>query len=218
MKSGLFSKLHLLKTLPMAHGLVAAGLVLGCVATTANAAGDATAGQTKASTVCVACHGLDGNSVNPEWPSIAGQHAEYISKQVKAFRAGERVNALMSPIAMTLSDQEIEDVSAYYATQKIKGLEAAQGSVELGQKIYRGGVAESKIPACMACHGPNGRGNPTALFPAIRSQHATQIALQLQAYKKGERKTDQNEMMRNIAAKLSDQQIDALAQYIQGLR
>lgn len=217
MKSGLFSKLDLYKKLPRIAGWLAAGLLLA-VATSASAAGDATAGQTKASTVCVACHGLDGNSVNPEWPSIAGQHANYIIKQVKAFRAGERVNALMSPIAMTLTDQEIEDVAAYYSTQKIKGQEAAKDSVELGQKIYRGGVADSKIPACMACHGPSGRGNPPAVFPAIRSQHATQIALQLQAYKKGERKTDQNEMMRTIAAKLTDQQINALAQYIQGLR
>lgn len=204
----------------LARGLIASTVMLVGItaANLAAAAGDVQAGQTKASTVCLACHGLDGNSVNPEWPSIAGQHEAYIVKQVKAFRAGERTNVLMSPIALTLTDKEIEDTAAYYASQKIKGQEAAKSKVELGQKIYRGGVADSKTPACMACHGPNGRGNPTASYPSIRSQYATQIALQLQAYKKGERKTDQNEMMRTIAAKLTDEQIDAVAQYVQGLR
>jgi cytochrome c553 len=124
----------------------------------------------------------------------------------------------MSPIALTLTDQEIDDVAAYYATQKIKGLEAAKDKVELGQKLYRGGNASNNVPACMACHGPSGRGNPAASYPSIRSQHATQIATQLQAYKAGTRKTDQNEMMRTIAARLSDAEINAVAQYVQGLR
>lgn len=202
----------------MMRGLLAAGVLFGLAGNNAMAAGDVAAGQTKASTVCLACHGLDGNSVNPEWPSIAGQHADYIIKQVKAFRAGERTNVLMSPISLTLTDKDIEDTAAYYATQKPKGLEAAKDKVELGQKIYRGGVADSKLPACLACHGPNGRGNPGAGYAALRSQHATQIVTQLQAYKKGERKTDQNEMMRTIASKLSDEQMVAVAQYIQGLR
>ena len=198
--------------------VVSAALFGLTTAGAAVAAGDVEAGKTKASTVCLACHGLDGNSVNPEWPSIAGQHADYIAKQVKAFRAGERTNLLMSPIALTLTDKEIEDVAAYYATQRIQAKEAAKNEVELGQSIYRGGVAGGKIPACMACHGPTGRGNPAASFPQIRSQYATQIVTQLQAYRKGERKTDQNEMMRTIAARMSDAQIDAVAQYIQGLR
>jgi len=204
----------------LARGLmVSAAIMLGLGAgDVASAAGDVQAGQTKASTICVACHGLDGNSVNPEWPSIAGQHESYIVKQVKAFRAGERSNVLMSPIALTLTDKEIEDTAAYYASQRIKGLEAAKAQVELGQKIYRGGVADNKTPACIACHGPSGRGNPAASYPSIRSQHAKQVALQLQAYRKGERKTDQNEMMRAVAAKLTDEQIDAVAQYVQGLR
>ncbi len=204
----------------MARGLIiSAVMLLGLgAANMASAAGDIQAGQTKASTVCLACHGLDGNSVNPEWPSIAGQHADYIAKQVKAFRAGERTNVLMSPIALTLTDKDIEDVAAYYATQKIKGQEAAKSKVAAGEKLYRAGDANTKTPACMACHGPNGRGNPAAAYPSIRSQYATQVALQLHAYKKGERKTDQNEMMRTIAAKLSDEQIDAVAQYVQGLR
>ncbi|MGD9841871.1 MAG: cytochrome c, partial [Steroidobacteraceae bacterium] len=199
------------------RGLLAIGLLSG-VAMNAAAAGDVQAGMTKASTVCIACHGLDGNSVNPEWPSIAGQHESYIIKQVKAFRAGQRSNVLMSPIALTLTDKEIEDTAAYYASQKIKGLEAAKSKVELGQSIYRGGVTNRNVPACMACHGPNGRGNPGAIYPSLRSQHATQVVTQLQAYRKGERSTDQNQMMRDVAAKLTDEQIDAVAQYIQGLR
>jgi cytochrome c553 len=212
MKSGLSIKSEL------ARGLIVSTVLFLGMTGLASATGNVQAGQTKASTICLACHSLDGNSVNPEWPSLAGQHEQYIIKQIKAFRAGERVNTLMSPIAMTLTDQEIEDVAAYYSTQKIKGQEAAKSKVDLGEKIYRGGIAETKVPACLACHGPNGRGNPAAVFPSIRSQHATQIALQLQAYKKGERKTDQNEMMRTVAAKLSDQQIEAVAQYVQGLR
>lgn len=204
----------------LARGLIVSGVMLLGVGASnvAAAAGDAQAGQTKASAVCLACHGLDGNSINPEWPSIAGQHEAYIVKQVKAFRAGERTNVLMSPIALTLTDKEIEDTAAYYASQKIKGQEAAKSKVELGQKIYRGGIAGSSTPACIACHGPNGRGNPAASYPSLRSQYATQVALQLHAYKKGERKTDQNEMMRTISAKLTDEQIDAVAQYVQGLR
>jgi cytochrome c553 len=211
MKSGVFTNWGMMR------GMLAAGLLFG-LAGTASAAGDVAAGQTKAATLCLACHSLDGNSVNPEWPSIAGQHADYIIKQVKAFRAGERTNVLMSPIALTLTDKEIEDTAAYYATQKIKGLEGAKDKIELGQKLYRGGVADSQLPACLACHGPNGRGNPAASYPSIRSQHATTIVAQLQAYRKGERKTDQNEMMRMVAAKMTDEQIVAVAQYIQGLR
>jgi cytochrome c553 len=214
MKSGLSKKSG------VARGLIASTVVLlGMTAANfANAAGNIQAGQTKASTVCVACHGLDGNSVNPEWPSLAGQHEKYIVKQIKAFKAGERTNPLMSPIALTLTDQDMEDVAAYFASQKIKGQEAAAAKVEVGQKLYRAGDSAGKIPACFACHGPNGRGNAEAGYPSIRSQHATQVALQLKAYRSGDRKTDQNEMMRTVAAKLTDAQIDAVAQYVQGLR
>jgi cytochrome c553 len=216
MKSGLSKKSRIVREL-VASTVALLGLTALSVA---NAAGNIEAGQTKASTVCVACHGLDGNSVNPEWPSLAGQHEKYIVKQIKAFRAGERTNPLMSPIALTLTDQDIEDVAAYFVTQKIKGQEAAKSKVELGQKLYRAGDAGGKIPACLACHGPNGRGNAEAGYPSIRSQHATQVALQLKAYRSGERKTDkdQNEMMRTVAARLTDAQIDAVAQYVQGLR
>lgn len=180
-------------------------------------AGSAEAGQAKAAT-CVACHGLDGNSVNPEWPSIAGQHAEYIVKQLKAFKSGGRTNVLMAPMAATLSDQDMLDLGAYFSAQRAKGLEAEPGKVALGQKLYRGGDQKAQLTACIACHGPGGSGNPAALYPAIKGQHATYVAAQLRAYKRGDRATDQNQMMRNVAALLSDEQIDALASYVQGLR
>lgn len=181
------------------------------------ATGTAEAGQAKAAT-CVACHGVDGNSVNPEWPSIAGQHAEYIVKQLAAFKGGARTNVLMSPMAMTLSEQDMADLGAYFAAQRPKGLEADAAKVALGQRIYRGGDMNSELTACIACHGPSGSGNPAALYPSIKGQHATYTAAQLRAYKRGERSTDQNQMMRTVAAALSDEQIDALASYVQGLR
>lgn len=201
----------------MKFKLLASMGILLAVQGLAHAKGTVEAGQAKAAT-CVACHGLDGNSVNPEWPSIAGQHEQYIIKQLKAFKAGVRQNTLMAPMAATLSDQDVEDVAAYYSSQTPKGLEADKSKVTLGQQLYRGGNAQTHTPACLACHGPNGRGNPAAAYPSIRGQHATQIAMQLQAYKKGERKTDQNEMMRNVAATLTDEEINAVASYVQGLR
>jgi cytochrome c553 len=180
-------------------------------------AGSAEAGQAKAAT-CVACHGLDGNSVNPEWPSMAGQHAEYIVKQLKAFKSGARTNVLMAPMVATLSDQDMLDLGAYFSAQRAKGLEADASKVALGQKLYRGGDQTAQLTACIACHGPGGSGNPAALYPSIKGQHATYVAAQLRAYKRGDRATDQNQMMRNVAVLLTDEQIDALASYVQGLR
>jgi cytochrome c553 len=180
-------------------------------------AGSAEEGQAK-STTCVACHGVDGNSVNPEWPSIAGQHASYIFKQLQAFKSGERQNPLMSPIATTLSEDDMADLAAFYSKQRLTGLEADPSKVELGQRIYRGGDAAANVAACTGCHGPNGKGNPTALYPAIQGQHATYVAAQLRAYRAGTRQTDQNAIMRDVTRTMSDEQIDAVAAYIQGLR
>ncbi len=183
------------------------------------AAGSAEAGQTKAAP-CVACHGLNGNSTNPEWPSLAGQHSQYVVKQLKAFKNDERVNPLMTPMAKGLSDQDMEDLGTYFSAQTATGGEAEPSKVAEGQKLYRGGEPVNGIAACAACHGPVGAGNPTAKYPSIRGQHAVYVAGQLKAYRSGARKTDQpqNQMMRNVAAKLTDAQIDALASYVQGLR
>lgn len=181
------------------------------------AAGSKEAGQTK-STPCVACHGIDGNSANPEWPSIAGQHESYFVRQLKAFRAGERQNPLMSPMAAGLSDEDIADLAAFYSSQTARGGEAEPSKLKLGQKVYRAGNTEEQAMACAACHGPTGRGNPLASYPAIQGQHATYVAAQLRAYKSGTRTNDPNQMMRSIAVRLSDAEIDAVASYVQGLR
>lgn len=186
----------------------------------APSAGSAEAGQAK-STPCVACHGVGGNSVNPVWPVLAGQHQEYILKQLKAFKNDERVDPLMTPMAKALSDEDMADLGAYFSAQTATGnLEAEPSKVSEGQRLYRGGEPVNGVAACAACHGPAGAGNPTAKYPSIGGQHSAYVVAQLKAYRSGTRKTDQpqNQMMRNIAAKLSDVQIDAVAAYVQGLR
>jgi cytochrome c553 len=193
-----------------------------CIAALASAApalaaGSKEAGQAKSST-CVACHGVDGNSANPEWPSIAGQHESYLIRQLKAFRDGVRQNVLMSPMATRLTDEDIADLAAWYGSQTARGGETEPSKLKLGQKIYRGGNVEEQAMACAACHGPTGRGNPLATYPAIQGQHATYVAAQLRAYRSGERTSDPNQMMRAIAARLSEAEIDAVSSYVQGLR
>jgi len=179
--------------------------------------GSREAGQTKSMT-CVACHGVDGNSVNPEWPSIAGQHETYMIRQLKAFRDGTRQNVLMSPMAVGLTDQDIEDLAAWYSSQAAHGGETEPSKVKLGQKVYRAGNVEEHAMACAACHGPTGGGNPLASYPAIQGQRASYVAAQLRAYKSGTRASDPNQMMRSVAARLSEAEIDAVASYVQGLR
>ena len=196
--------------------LLTALCVLFAHASTA-AEGSADAGQAKA-TPCVACHGVDGNSSNPVWPTIAGQHPQYIRKQLESFKSGARQDPLMSPMAAGLSDADIADLAAYFSAQKPKGLEADPAKLSQGQRLYRGGDTSKGVAACTACHGPGGAGNPTALYPAIAGQHSTYVAAQLRAYREGKRQTDPNQMMRNVTHSMSDEQIDAVAAYVQGLR
>lgn len=192
-------------------------VLLACASASAWAEGSAEAGQAK-SAVCVACHGADGNSVNPEWPSLAGQSAPYIVKQLQAFKSEARKNPLMSPMATGLNDQDMLDLAAYFSKQQRRGGEANPDKLALGERIYRGGDKAHGVPACAACHGPNGSGNGPAAYAAIGGQHATYVVAQLKSYKAGTRQTDPNQMMRNVAAALSDEQIDAVASYVQGLR
>jgi len=182
----------------------------------AYAGGDATAGKTKSAT-CAGCHGMDGNSANPDWPSLAGQGAAYIEKQLQEFKAGERQNATMAPMAAPLSEQDIVDLAAFYAAQTVKVGAAEKSQVELGQKIYRGGNMAGGVAACIGCHGPAGKGNPAAKFPALSGQHAKYVETQLNAFKAGERNNDAARMMRNTAGNMNDQEIKAVASYIQGL-
>jgi cytochrome c553 len=181
------------------------------------AEGSKEAGQTKSAT-CMACHGADGNSVNPEWPNLAGQHPKYILEQLNAFKAGERKNDLMSPMAMILSDEDMADLAAYFSSQPIKGGETDPSMLAAGQRLFRGGNVSTGVAPCSGCHGPDGRGNPLAGFASIQGQHAVYVAAQLRAFRAGTRTTDPNQMMRNVAALLSDEDIDALASYVQGLR
>ncbi|HLF10235.1 MAG TPA: c-type cytochrome, partial [Gammaproteobacteria bacterium] len=181
--------------------------------------GSVEAGQAK-SVTCTACHGADGNSAAPEWPSLAGQHASYIVRQLEAFKSGERQDVTMTVFAMMLSEQDVLDVAAYFAAQTPLPKGADPASISLGQQIYRGGVPERGIAACIACHGPGGHGNPLAAYPSISGQHAAYVAKTLAAYKSGDRRsdTDLNQMMRNVTEMLLEDEIAALASYVQGLR
>jgi cytochrome c553 len=183
------------------------------------AQGSAEAGQAKAAP-CAACHGTDGNSINPLWPSLAEQHAQYTAKQLTAFQEGDRIDVLMSSFAAPLSDQDIADLAAYFETQTLTPKGADPALVETGERIYRSGLPDRGIPACIACHGPAGRGNPLAAYPAVGGQHATYIVNTLRAYSSGTRQSDGdvNLMMRELASSLREEEIQAVASYIQGLQ
>jgi cytochrome c553 len=183
----------------------------------AAAAGDPAAGQQK-SQLCAACHGADGNSVNPDWPNLAGQSAEYIRKQLFDFREQRRKNDQMAPMVATLTDQDIDDIAAWYTSQKPKlGAADPAKDLDVGERLYRAGNAASGVPACMACHGPDGSGNPAAVYAAVAGQHAKYTATQLMAFKSEVRANDLNSVMRAIAARMTNKDIEAVANYIQGL-
>ena len=180
--------------------------------------GSADAGQAKAA-ACSACHGGDGNSFNPQWPSIAGQHATYLVKQLKAFKDGSRSDPLMGAQAMMLSDQDMNDLAVYFSGKQITAKAVADADkVDRGRALYQAGDKDSGVAACMSCHGPNGSGNLAAAYPALSGQHASYVAAQLTAYGKGKRTTDApTKMMQDIAARLSEEDILAVSAYVQGL-
>jgi cytochrome c553 len=183
---------------------------------------DPAKGREKATQVCGACHGLDGNSLIPQNPSLAGQGADYIYKQLMNFKGlpkkdEARNNAVMGAMVATLTEQDMRDVAAYFSMQTPAGRAAMnKASLELGQSIWRGGVAERGIPACAGCHSPNGAGIP-ATFPRLAGQSPDYTDAQLKAWRSGERANDPNKMMRMGAANLNDREIAALADYIAGL-
>jgi cytochrome c553 len=180
--------------------------------------GSAAAGQA-ISVTCSACHGMDGNSLNPEWPSIAGQHESYLLKALQSFKSGARQNVLMSGMAMPLTDTDMANLAAYFSQQKRAANVAEPALVTAGERLYRGGNKDTGVPACLACHGPTGQGNPAAGWPAIAGQHASYAAAQLVAYRGKQRSTDgDTQMMRNVSAMLTDDEIKAVTSYIQGLR
>ena len=171
------------------------------------------------SVTCGACHGVDGNSINPLWPNLAGQHAEYAAQQLAAFRDGKRMDSLMVAMAVGLSDENINDLAVYYESLPVLKKQVANPkTVELGQQIYRGGNKASGVAACIACHGPVGKGNPAALYPLIYGQGAMYTAKQLNDYASGARKSlSPVQIMQDISKKLTDEEILAVSSYIQGL-
>lgn len=201
------------KLLTFALILAASGLALQVYAE-----GDANAGKAKAA-VCGACHGQDGNSVGAQFPKLAGQNASYIEAQLQNFKSGKRQNPIMQPQAQKLSDQDMQDLAAYFSSQTVQVGEAVPGQVKQGEQIYRNGNSAENVPACLACHGPDGAGNPLMKIPALRGQHSAYVAAQLQAYAAGQRTTDSGsgKMMETIASRLTSAEIQAVASYVEGL-
>ena len=192
-------------------------LSMTVASTGVSAAGNAKAGKAKAVS-CAGCHGADGNSANPSWPKLAGQHADYIAKQLADFKAGKkRSDPLMAGQVAGLSSQDMADLGAYYATKTGSQGGADEKLAAAGAKLYRGGNKKKGVAACIACHGPSGAGNPAAKFPKLNGQHAAYVEKAMKDFRSGKRTNDANKMMQNIAEKMSDKEIKAVASYISGL-
>ncbi|MBW3141375.1 c-type cytochrome [Ferrimonas balearica] len=198
--------------------------VLSMFSTLAQAEGNPEAGKAKAVT-CIACHGADGNSPIEMYPKIAGQHTGYLVKQLMEFRQAAKTGGqegrndpIMSGMAMALSDEDIADVSAYFASQAISEGPAADAAVqEKGHQLYMGGDASRQITACVACHGVKGEGMGLAGYPALADQHPAYLKAQLEKFRSGDRNNDMNGMMAGVAKNLSDEDIAILAQYISAI-
>ncbi|HUM95244.1 MAG TPA: c-type cytochrome [Candidatus Competibacter sp.] len=197
--------------------VIAATCALLGSATVALAAGDPAAGKAKSAT-CAACHTADGNSINPQYPKLAGQSADYLFKQLQDYKSGARANPIMLGMVAPLSPQDMEDLAAYYASQQVARAAADPKLAPQGEALFRGGNLNSGVAACAACHGAVGAGNPAAKFPALAAQHSDYLEAQLKAFRAMERANDAGQMMRAIAAKMSDPEIKAVASYIQGLQ
>jgi cytochrome c553 len=180
------------------------------------AAGNANDGKAK-SVTCAACHGADGNSANPTWPKLAGQGAAYIKKQLADFKAKKRNDPLMSSQAMALSEQDMDDLAAYFSSQTGSQGAADEKLVAAGAKIYRAGNKKTGVAACVSCHGPTGAGNPAAKFPSLSGQHAAYVEKAMKDFRSGARANDMNKMMQLVAGKMSDAEIKAVASYVSGL-
>jgi cytochrome c553 len=226
------------KTMKIASvsSLVVAGILAVAPALAQNAApaaaaatfetGKADAGATKAA-ICGACHGVNGNSQNPEWPSLAGQSPAYVAEQLHLFKEKVRVNAVMDPIVAPLTNEDVNDLAVYYAAQTPTGLEADPSYWKAGEKLYRKGDAARGIPACAACHGPLGRGNLAAAYPALRAQHSVYTVKQLNDYSRDTRypgataekpATPNAVIMATIAKRLTPEDVRNVASYVQGMR
>jgi cytochrome c553 len=193
-------------------------LLLCVAANPAWAGGDPVAGKTKAA-ACASCHGADGNGspANKLWPKLAGQHASYLVKQLKEFKSATRKDPTMGAMVAALSEADMQDIAAYFASQEIKHGAASKETLAHGEQLYRGGIAERGLAACASCHGPAGAGNPAAGFPSIAGQNAEYAAKALKDFRSGARSNDPQGMMRDIAVKMRDEDIQAVADYLAGL-
>lgn len=188
-----------------------------CASSIANAVGNPDAGQEKSAS-CVACHGPAGISSNPEWPSLAGQHAAYIEKQLQYFKIGKkRYNPLMAPIVADLNQQDMADLAAYYSSLPLPKQSTPEKFLSPGEQLYRGGNFEKHITACIACHGPRGLGNAQANFPVLSGQQPVYTMQTLLAFKTNQRQSDANDIMRDIASRMSKDDMEAVAYYVAGL-
>jgi cytochrome c553 len=177
---------------------------------------DLVKGAASYAAVCAACHGADGNSGTPAYPKLAHQHPEYLVKQLQEFKSGKRANAIMSGFASALADEDMKNMAYWLTSQKPKaGFAKDKELVSLGEKIYRGGIADRQVPACAGCHSPNGAGIPSQ-YPRLSGQHSDYTTAQLVAFRDGVRKN--NLPMSQVAAKMNDREIKAVADYIAGLR
>ncbi|MGF1802035.1 cytochrome c4 [Vibrio gigantis] len=187
------------------------------------AQGSIEAGKAKSQT-CVACHGADGNSLVTQYPKLAGQHEKYLEKQLKELKLGMtsggkqgRYEPVMGAMAMPLSEEDMADLAAYYASLPISSNSTPENVVDEGKVLYTAGNAERGVTACIACHGPRGNGTELSGFPKISGQHADYIKAQLEKFRDGNRNNDMNAMMRDVAKKLTDAEIDTLSKYVGGL-
>lgn len=196
------------------------GLAISCssmlLAETNTAKGDAAKGKTEVKAKCASCHGEDGNSSNPLWPKLAGQHASYIEKQINDFQQKKRNDPMMSPMATLLDAQGVKDVATYLSTQKTSAGAATKEKVAAGKLIYKGGKLTEGVTACAACHGPTGMGNPASKYPQVSGQHAQYVVKQLQDFKLKKRAND-SEIMTSIAKKMTTADMEAVAEYMSGL-
>jgi cytochrome c553 len=199
-----------------AHGAAPGGEAKPAAEAKQPAKPDLAQGEAKYTAACVACHGAAGNSGVPATPKLAQQHPEYIVKQLTEFKEGKRKNAVMQGMAAPLTEGDMRNIAAYVGSQQAKpGFAKDKELVQLGERIYRGGVADRQVPACAACHSPNGAGIP-AQYPRLSGQHADYTVAQLIAFRDGGRKN--SAQMTGVAAKLNDREIRAVADYIAGLR
>jgi cytochrome c553 len=216
LRTNLLIAMKLFASLLIAAALAVPALNAQANAPQAAAKPDLAKGEASYGAVCASCHGADGNSGSPANPKLAQQHPEYLAKQLQEFKSGKRANAIMSGMSASLSDQDMKNIGAWLGTQKAKpGFAKDKELVALGERIYRGGLADRNIAACAGCHSPNGAGIP-AQYPRLSGQHADYTASQLVSFRDGVRKNSLQ--MSQVAAKLNDREIRAVADYIAGLR